>query len=182
MQENMNATLDLIIRWEGNDVNTAPSEPGGISKYGISLTAYSDYCKKMGKNPPVKDDVANLTEADARIFYEIYWLPQVRFRELPVGVDMRLADISVNSGIVGACKKLEMVLLQFPLTGKISDDLLKILNSYDPKMVVFALGAAWISAKETKPTWYDAGGGKSYGHGWSNRNIDVTQKSLGLIK
>ena len=182
MQENLNATLDLILRWEGNDVNTAPSEPGGISKYGISLTAYSDYCKKMNIAVPTKDTIANLTEADARSFYGDYWLPQIRFNELPTGVDMRLADISVNSGIVGAIKKLEMVLLQFPLTGRISDDLLQRLNKYDSKIVVFALSAAWISAKETKPTWYDAGGGKSYGHGWSNRNIDVTDKALGLIK
>src|SRR6185436_2501632 len=107
MKENLTATLDLILRWEGSDVNRSAREPGGISKYGISLTAYSDYCKKSNLPVPTADDVANLSEDFARNFYGQYWLPQVRFDELPSGVDILMGDISVNSGIVGAIRLIQ---------------------------------------------------------------------------
>jgi len=182
MKENLNVTLDSIIRWEGNDVNRGPTEPGGISKYGISLTAYSDYCKKFNLPVPTVDDVANLTEEFARNFYGQYWLPQIRFDELPNGVDFRLGDISINLGVVGAIRSLQLSLMQFPVDGKMSDHLIETLNMYDPKMVVFALSSSWISNKFTKPGWFNDGTGHAYGLGWSRRNQDVTIKSLGMIK
>ncbi len=182
MQENLNAALDLIIRWEGSDINRSPREPGGISKYGISLQTYADYEKKLGNPPPTADDIANLTEPQARDFYSVTFLPAMRFNDLPNGVDVRLVDIAVNLGITGAINCLEMVLLQNLLTGVISDNLIKVLNSYDAKMVVFALSAAWISNKHTKPSWFDDGTGHGYGAGWTNRNIDLTNKTLGMIK
>jgi lysozyme family protein len=121
------------------------------------------------------DDIAAFTELQARDFYSNSFLPSIRFNDLPSGVDVRLVDIAINLGVTGAINILEMVLLQWPLTGHITDDLIKMINSYDAKCIVLALSAAYISNKHTKPTWI------TFGHGWTNRNIDGTQKCLALV-
>lgn len=175
MQSNRDIALNLIIHWEGPEVNRSPQEPGGISKYGISLTTYAEYMQKLGRPKPTADDIANLTEDHARSFYADVFLSAIRFDDLPTGVDIRLIDISVNLGITGGINALEMVMAQYPLTGRISDQLLKLVNNYDPKAVVLALSAAWIANKHTKDSW------KTNGHGWSNRNADMTAQCLKLI-
>ena len=42
------------------------------------------------------------------------------------------------------------------------------------------LSAAWIGYKLASPSWLDIGDGthRGAGHGWSNRNIDVTTQAL----
>ena len=174
MKSNETAALDLIIRWEGPEVNISSEEPGGISKYGISLTTYADYCKKVKLPAPTFDTISNLTESDARSFYQTEFLPAVRFDDLPSGIDIRLVDIAVNLGITGGINLLQMVMMQYPLTSSISDDLIKKINTYDPKIIIFDLSAGWISKKHTSLNW------KGDGHGWTNRNIDLTDQTLAL--
>lgn len=175
MKNNETIALDLIIQWEGPEINQSSAEPGGISKYGISLTTYADYCKKANLPIPTTQTIADLTETDARNFYQIVFLPAIRFDDLLSGIDVRLVDISVNLGITGGINLLQMVLMQYPLTDIISDDLIKLLNTYDPKAVLLALSTGWISNKHTHPSWV------TYGHGWMNRNISVHQSTLKLI-
>jgi lysozyme family protein len=176
MQNNSSAALDLIIRWEGPEVNISSQEPGGISKYGISLTTYADYCKKNNLGIPTFDTISNLTESDARNFYSLVFLPAVRFNDLPTGVDVRLADIAVNLGITGGINQLQMVLGQYPLTGTLTDVQIQLLNTYDPSAVILALSAGWISNKQTHTSW------AIDGHGWTNRNVSVTKNCNNVIQ
>src|ERR1700728_643532 len=110
MKVNETTALDLIIQWEGPEINQSPTEPGGISKYGISLTTYADFCKKTDIDPPTFATISALTETDARAFYQAAFLPTIRFDDLPTGVDVRLVDISVNLGLTGAIEMLEMAM------------------------------------------------------------------------
>ena len=172
---NLTAALDLIIQWEGPEVNQANTEPGGISKYGISLVAYGDFCKQQKLNSPSFDTIANLTESDARGFYGNYWLPQIRFNDLPSGVDVRLADIAVNLGVHGALELTELVLLLWPLLGQLTDADIKALNIIPPEAIILSLSAGWISRKRSSTNWNE------FAHGWINRNIAVTTQCLALI-
>jgi lysozyme family protein len=179
--KNITAALDIIIFWEGPEVNRSPKEPGGISHYGISLQTYADYCKKNKLPAPTADDIANLTEAQARTFYSNVFLPAIRFNDLPSGVDVRAVDIAVNLGITGGVQLLQMVIGAFPLTSSLSDDQIKTINSYDPKAVILALSTGWISNKHTHTSWFDDGTGHGYGAGWTNRNTNEKQKCLALV-
>ena len=175
MDKNQDAALDLIMRWEGPEINESPTEPGGISKYGISLTAYADYCKVKKYDAPTMDNIRELTEEQARSWYAFWWLPQIRFDDMPSGVDLRLADISVNLGVRGAINLLEMSLNMFPLTGVLDDSVVSNVNKQDAKALIHALSTGWLAIKHTSPNWV------KFGHGWSNRNLAVTAQALDLV-
>ena len=179
---NLNEALNLIIRWEGPEVNQSNTEPGGISKYGISLVAYSDYCAKNNLPSPTTDIIANLAEADARNFYGNWWLPQMRFNDLPHGVDVRMADIAVNLGIHGSINLLSMVLQQYPLHDVLTDDDITAVNALEANSVILALSTGWIAVKHTSPNWNPTSTAPSgFGHGWMNRNISVTSQCQTIV-
>jgi lysozyme family protein len=183
MLVNRQFTLDNILHWEGSDLNLSPNEPGGASKFGVSVDFLSDYHRKIGKAAASIADVTNLTDADARQIYSKMLLDPLRFDELPSGVDFRLADITTNLGMTGGPNLMQLCLGMYPLTG-IMDNLTigLIVNLHDPSDLVWALSAAWIAVKNKSPNWGPSPVTKSgFGHGWSNRNNAQKEAALGLI-
>jgi lysozyme family protein len=172
---NLTTALDDIIESEGPEVNRGPSEPGGISKYGVSLEAFADYCKSSARPVPTADDIANLTEADARLFYTNAFLNRIRFAELPSGVDYRLADIEVNLGPTGGITALQLALGIWPMGTIMTDAILGAVGTVDSRQLIRALGGVWISKKYTSASW------STYGHGWMNRDISSTQKAIAMV-
>ena len=61
MQANLAQSLAYITGDEGPELNVSPGEPGGASKWGVSLTVLSEH---LGK-PCAVADVAALTPDDA---------------------------------------------------------------------------------------------------------------------
>lgn len=179
MKTSASQTIDWILEDEGPEFNRSSGEPGGGSKYGVSLTAY----REAGNPTTTLDQLAVLTKGQAAEFYLNHVLPQIRFDELPVGVDYRFADIRVNLGQTGAVNLLELVLGRWPLTGRMDDDLLaqvqRPFNHLDDDSLILALSAAWIAKKHESPNWGPSPQTKTgYGHGWSNRNVRATQRAL----
>lgn len=101
--------------WEGGSalVNNK-NDPGGITKYGVSL--------RFLKNLPLKDadlnkdgiidwkDVASLTEtAQENIFFKYFW-EAIKASELPNKISMVLYDTSVNLGTKRSIIMLQKVL------------------------------------------------------------------------
>lgn len=168
MQQNEEAALNLILTWEGPEVNISPGEPGGISKYGVSLQTYQQY------NPgATANTIANLTANQASDFYQQHFLPQIRFDDLQSGVDIRLADIAINLGITGAIHTLQLVLQQYPLTDTISNTHIRLIDAMGVEEVIYGLSASWITRHNT-----DVAGWVKDGHGWSNRNNAVTLQAI----
>lgn len=170
----LNKGLDFIIRWEGPEVNESSGEPGGISKYGVSLTAYQE----DGHSAATKDDIRNLTEADARLFYTRR-AAAVRFSELSAGVDLAALNLAVTTGITGAAMILQMTVDIWPATGKFDDITVAALKAADPKIIIHAAGSAWLAWKarsdNTMTEWI------RYQHGWINRDKDFRSTALGLL-
>lgn len=182
MLTNRTTTIASILRWEGNDLNTAASEPGGASKYGISVDFLNDFHRKHGLSKATIPDVAALTDITAGQIYNEMLLDPLNFDSLPNGVDFRLADISTNLGMTGGPTLLQLCLGMFPLTGVVDGKTINLVNSIDSKALVIALSAAWIAVKHQSPNWGPSPITKTgYGHGWSNRNIDQKQAALALV-
>lgn len=183
MLVNRSITLDSILQWEGSDLNMAPTEPGGASKYGISVDFLTDYRKKHGLDAATVNNVAALTEDAARQIYNERLLDPLQFDQLPNGVDFRLADLTTNLGMTGGPNLLQLCLGMYPLTGMVDAPTLALVNSVDPKALVIALSAAWIAVKHQSSNWGPSSVSKSgFGHGWSNRNTAQKLASLELIK
>lgn len=182
MQQNRIQTLDEILRWEGDDLNTSPSEPGGASKYGVSVDFLTDYRKAKGLPAATIPNVAALTQEDAEEIYSTTLLNPIRFDELPSGVDYRLADITTNLGMTGGPNLIQLCLGMWPLTGKVDDTTLAKVLAVDAKSLIYALSAAWIARKNLSSNWGPSAITKNgYGHGWTNRNIAATETALAMV-
>lgn len=81
--------LQHVLKFEGGLVDH-PKDPGGITKYGISLRAYPE----LGA-----DGIRNLTVQDAgEIYKKDYW-DACRCDELPEEIRLIVFDCAVNQGV-----------------------------------------------------------------------------------
>jgi len=184
MKANRVVTLTSILQWEGSDLNTSPNEPGGASKFGVSVDFLTDYHKKHGWPSATIHDVTVLTNDDAMLIYNEMLLDPLQFDVLPTGVDFRLADLTTNSGMTGGPTLLQLCLGMFPLTGTMDNQTINLVQAIDPKALVIALSAAWIAVKHQSPNWgpHPPITKNGFGHGWSNRNNAQRDAALALIK
>jgi len=165
MNSNLTTALGYITGDEGPELNISPDEPGGASKWGVTLT---DLSEVRGKVCTV-DDVASLTQDDASQIYATRFAVPIHFDELPSGVDYRMLDCAVTLGITGAIEALQMCLAMWPTTGIMDGSTQAAVNAATPAIMVLQLDAAWLTWKRgLTPT-----GWSKYGHGWSNRVLKV---------
>lgn len=183
MQKNRTATLDMILASEGPELNVSPNEPGGASRYGVSVSFLTDYNRTLARPPATIDSIRVLTEADARTVYGAMLLDRLRFDEFPSGVDYRFTDIATNLGMTGGPRLLQLALGMWPITGKVDDETMARVRLADPATLIFSLSAAWIAKKAESPNWGPSPVTKTgYGHGWTNRNVAATAAALKLVE
>ncbi|MDQ3233665.1 MAG: hypothetical protein M3Q07_17750, partial [Pseudobdellovibrionaceae bacterium] len=86
----------LILELEGGGrLVSHPDDPGGLTKYGISLRSHPE----LGA-----DGIRNLTEEDAiRIYLDSYWTP-LGINRFPSLLSLPLFDAAVNHGLRKAGK------------------------------------------------------------------------------
>lgn len=174
MQNSWEATIASILEWEGADVNVSPGEPGGISKYGVSLQTYAEFCVKNQLPTPTADTIKNLTAYQASFFYKQYFAVEIDFDNLPVGVDYRLMDIITNLGIGGAHRLVAAVTNRWVPIDR--TNIAEGLSLDDPVKIIGDLSVGWISIKSASPNW------SLYGRGWSNRNIAQRKAALAMVQ
>lgn len=98
---NFDWAIKYILEEEGGLVNN-PSDPGGITKYGISQRQYPYL------------DIKNLTEENAKEIYRLdYWEP-ISGDDLPKPVGLCVLDCAVNQGVLPAIRMLQMAIKAEP--------------------------------------------------------------------
>lgn len=182
MKENLAAALSYILEDEGSELNIGGSEPGGGSKYGVSMVNLVDWNKNHGLPAPTLDDLAKMTPEFARQIYTETFANPLRFNDLSTGIDYRLLDLSVNLGLRGGGRLAQSVFGVWPGDGVIDDTTIAAINRVDPKLGVQMLSAAWIAVKRQSPNWMPSPITKNgYGHGWTNRCVKATARALAMI-
>lgn len=89
MNNNFEAAMKFIFKWEGGYVND-PDDPGGETKYGISKRAYPNV------------DIKNLTKDQAKeIYFRDYWL-KAGLDKYPQDKAIVLMNVAVNMGVAKA--------------------------------------------------------------------------------
>lgn len=158
-----------IQRVEGGFVND-PRDPGGATKYGITIRTLSAW-RKM---PCTVEDVGRLTWTDAReIVKTLYW-DTVHGDDLPSGLDYCVADASVNSGPVQAIKWLQRSLgiAADGLFGPVTAEAVRTIR--DVKGAIDRYDAARLGFLRHLRTW------PVFGRGWFARVNFVTQRAKGM--
>ncbi len=99
MRSNKQPCMDFMFQFEGGYVDN-PHDPGGATNLGITLKTLGAWRHKV----VTKQDVRNLSKAEATDIYSAnYWAP-INGDVLPKGVDLMGFDIAVNMG-PGRAKK-----------------------------------------------------------------------------
>jgi Glycosyl hydrolase 108 len=178
MKANRDQAIGYLVVSEGVEVTRRPGEPGGISKMGVSLTAYQDFCRAMGRPAPTTDTIADLTLDEAAEFYTLVTMPGIRFDDLPGGLDYKALDIAANLGPTGGLNALIAAVyaenMIWPLPTSMTDALIK--SSFTtPVTSILSLGGIWIGQKMKSPEW------SVDGHGWLNRNTLANTQALKMV-
>src|SRR5690349_24305390 len=96
------AALARVLAHEGGYSNH-PSDPGGPTKFGITLADYRRHLKPGASAA----DVRAMRLDEARAIYRAHYWAALRCDELPAGLDYALFDYGVNSGIGRAARVLQ---------------------------------------------------------------------------
>lgn len=91
------AAVASVLKHEGG-LSVNRSDPGQITKYGISQRAHPDV------------DVINLTPEQAREIYRVSYWTAIRGDELPAALALCLFDSAVNQGVSAAVRMLQEAL------------------------------------------------------------------------
>jgi lysozyme family protein len=141
--------LDFVLAREGGLVDDK-SDPGGVTKYGISARAYPDL------------DIKNLTIATAGLIYRRdYWEPNW-CDQLPYWAALAVFDTAVNMGRHHAIVCLQKT-ARLPDNGKLSSELVRTIKHLDPQDGL----ADYLSYRLVR--YAGLKGWPRYGRGWARR-------------
>lgn len=98
--------LEKTLGFEGG-ISDHPDDRGGLTKWGITQSAYETWRAKTGQAPR---QVTDMTRDEMRAIYlDGYWLPAA-CDQLPEELGAVVFDMAVNSGPKRAVKALQRVL------------------------------------------------------------------------
>jgi lysozyme family protein len=159
--------LRRLLAHEGGYTNH-PSDPGGPTKYGITIHDYRRYVKPNA----TAADVRAMTVGEAKGIYRRRYWDALCCDALPAGVDYSVFDYGVNSGIGRSGKVLRRIVGLPDSTHVVTDDVLRAVARRDPKALVAAINDERLAFLRRLKTW------PVFGKGWELRVAEVRSVSL----
>jgi lysozyme family protein len=141
--------FEALIGNEGGLVDN-PSDPGGLTKYGISQRAYPG------------EDIRGMTLERAKAIYlRDYWGP-AGCDSVPDAIRFDLFDMAVNSGIKPAVKTLQTA-AGCAADGVLGPKTLQAIAVLQGPKLVARFNGARLQFMTSLGTW------STFGRGWANR-------------
>lgn len=101
--QNFERSLAITLRYEGG-VSDHPSDPGGLTKQGVTQATYDAWRKTQGLS---SRSVRDITDDEIRKIYRTGYWNKVAGDDLPLGIDFAVFDYAVNSGPSRAAEALQ---------------------------------------------------------------------------
>jgi lysozyme family protein len=165
----------FVQKWEGGaQLTLDPDDPGGATKYGISL--------RFLRNLPLQDadlnldgeitwqDVAALDEEHARGIYRAYFWNRLRLDSMPPVLALALYDTAVNCGRPRAAVWLQAA-LGVRVDGIVGPATVAAVQAADPHEIIRDVLLARVKHYchlAIRQEW-----GEKYIDGWLNRSADL---------
>ena len=162
--------LARLLAHEGGYVND-PRDPGGPTKYGITLAVY----RASGHPGATAADVQAMTLAEAKAIYRRRYWDALRCDDLPAGIDYAVFDYGVNSGPARAAKALQR-LVGVAADGRIGPVTLAAARRHDAAEIVQRLCEERLAFLKSLGTW------PAFGAGWARRVAAVRVAALALAQ
>jgi len=159
--------LRRLLAHEGG-YSDHPSDPGGPTKYGITIHDYRRYVKPNA----TAADVRAMTIDEAKAIYRKRYWDALCCDDLPAGIDYAVFDYGVNSGIGRSGKVLRRVLGLPDNTHAVNATVLGALVRRDPKAIITAICDERLAFLKRLKTW------PVFGRGWERRVSEVRAASL----
>jgi lysozyme family protein len=168
MRSSYDEALRLLLQHEGGYTNH-PDDPGGPTKYGITIHDYRRYLKPGA----TAADVKAMTLDEAKAIYKPKYWDALRCDDLPAGLDYAVFDYGVNSGISRSAKVLQR-LVGVSADGRIGPVTLKAVAAHDSKKLLGALCDERLAFLHGLHTW------PVFGKGWGRRVAEVESAALDM--
>lgn len=163
-------TVELILKNEGSEYTNDANDPGGPTKYGITLKDVRLYVKG---NATWVDVRALDRETAVTIYYEHYW-KEMNGDALPEGLDYSVVDFAVNSGLTRAGLVLRRVVGLSGSDWRVTPEVIAAAKKKGVWATIQALNAERLAFLKRLGTW------AYFGNGWASRVASVRAKSLRL--
>jgi lysozyme family protein len=164
------AAMKRVLADEGGYSNDR-DDPGGPTKYGITIIDVRKYLKPTA----TAEDVKALTLADAVTIYRLHYARPIRYDDLPAGIDYTVFDYGINSGVGRSGKVLRRVLGLRDDISVVSDDVLAAVKKRDPKAVIIAINDERLRFLQSLRIW------PTFGKGWGRRVAGCKAASLHMV-
>lgn len=161
-------SLRRLLIHEGGYSNH-PSDPGGPTKFGITISDYREYVKPGA----TAADVRAMTIEDAKAIYRAHYWDALRCDELPAGLDYAVFDYGVNSGI-GRAKKVLQRVLGVTADGVFGPETIRAVTACAPKQTIVAICDERLRFLQRLSTW------PVFGKGWGRRVTEVKAAALAM--
>ena len=171
MEASYDDALARLFAHEGG-YSHHPSDPGGPTKYGITLADYAAFkrCKVTAA------DVKAMPLADAKAIYRNKYWNTLRCSDLPAGLDYAVFDYGVNSGIGRAGRVLRRLLALPDSSAAINDAVIAAVATRDSAALVAALCDERLRFLKSLRTW------PVFGKGWGRRVAEVRAAALAMAR
>jgi lysozyme family protein len=168
MKGNLTHAIELTFGHEGGYVNN-PKDPGGPTKYGITLGTLEAH---RGQVCTAADVKALTIDEAAQILDKGYWR-KVWGDDLPAGVDFCLFDYAVNSGAAQAVKSVQRV-VGTNRDGSMGPKTLAAINGMSSTVLIRKLCDDRLAFMKGLSTW------ATFGKGWTTRVNKVREAALDM--
>lgn len=132
------AAWAYILQWEGSTYTNNPADPGGPTRWGVTLATLAAYRKR----PTAASDVQNLTADEAQAVYRLnYWTPLGCAQMASPGVAIAIFGLAVNIGC-GAAAKMAQAAVGAVADGAVGPKSMAAINAADPEELLEAVSIA----------------------------------------
>jgi lysozyme family protein len=164
------AALARLLAHEGG-YSDHPSDPGGPTKFGITIHDY----RRHVKADATAADVRTMPREAAKTIYRAKYWAALACDALPPGLDYCVFDYGVNSGIARAAKVLQR-LVGVADDGRIGPVTLAAVGRRDAGELVARMCDERLAFLRSLRTW------AVFGRGWGRRVAEVRAVALAMAR
>lgn len=166
---NFKECLEFVLKHEGG-WSDHPRDPGGATMKGVTLAVYQEF---LGRNVS-KEELRNIPDSHLFDIYKILYWDKVRCDHLPVGIDLVVFDMAVNSGVSRSARILQRC-VGAVADGIIGPRTIALVKGIPPKDVVEKFSDGRENFYKSLSTF------DTFGRGWLRRTGECEDKALQMI-
>lgn len=165
---NFPACHAITAKWEGGWSDHA-ADPGGATKYGITIATLSRWRGRQ----VTKQEVRDLTREEAERIYRKWYWDEVRGDDLPFGVDLVTYDSGVNSGPARGARWTQAA-LGVAADGRIGPVTIAAARKAKASVTIQRATDVRLRFLQGLSTW------AVFGKGWGRRVGDIRARALAM--